>query len=228
MRNIIPGLILILLTALGAVGVSAQQCGPGCPVCSGGVAGNLLAPKAIMGSVLSVPNGEDKTTVFSVFGGVLPWLNAGLGYSTHEEEIIWSVRVLALAEGDAPWRPAVVLGTGSVQTGGSDQSAYIQFVKSLELREGLALTLSGGYATDVPDFREDYGLANVSLTLLERIAPFYTYDGRTSHAGVTVYPTEWLQITGYALELKEPALAMGFRWNFGPAVDEDEHSPSER
>ncbi len=220
-RKALVAAVLVILLVVSAAAVSYAQCGPGCPICSGGVAGNLLMPKTVLGTILTVPGGEDKTTVVNVSGGITSWLNAGIGYNAAEEEVIWNVRVLVLPA--APWRPAVVAGTGSVNVGGSDQSAYLQLFKTFELREGLAVTFAGGYAADAPHFRESFGLGNVSATLLERITPFYTYDGRSSHAGVAWYPVEWLQITGYALEMREPALALGFRWNFGAPVTGDMH-----
>jgi len=64
------------------------------------------------------------------------------------------------------WRPALLVATGSVQTGGSDQSGYIQLAKTLELAEGrLGISLAGGYATDLPDLEEDWVLGTFSMTL---------------------------------------------------------------
>lgn len=63
-------------------------------------------------------------------------MDAGIGYALDEEATIWSVRVQPIVQDQDGWHPALILGTGSVQTGGSNQSGYIQFVKTLEIVEG--------------------------------------------------------------------------------------------
>ncbi len=45
---------------------------------------------------------------------------------------------------------------------GSDIQADRNTTEDKGSIEGLALSLSGGYATDVPFYEEDYGLANVA------------------------------------------------------------------
>jgi len=204
---------LLLMTALLSPAI-AQECGPGCPACSGSSTGSLLAPANVMATALYIPDGEEETAVFKVRAGIFPWLNVGAGYALDEEETIWSVRLQAITEQENGWRPGVILGSGSVQTGGSDQSAYVQVLKNRKLTKELELSVSGGYATDMPDFDEHYGLANAGITLMERVSPFYTYDGRNSHVGIACYPTEWLVLTGYYLELEEPAISVGFKWDF--------------
>jgi hypothetical protein len=143
-------------------------------------------------------------------------MDAGIGYAFDAKEIIWSAHVQAIAQDQKGWRPALILGTGSVQKGGSDQSGYIQIAKTLEIVEGqLGSTLAGGYATDIPDLKEDWGLGTFSMTLFDRVSPLYTYDGVNSHIGLTWFTTEWLAFTGYMLEMEEPALSVTVQWGPG-------------
>ena len=102
-----------------------QECGPGCPACSGKATGDLLSPGTVLTSGLSIPDGEEETVVAKVGYGVLSWMDVGIGYAVDSEEVIWSARVQPVAQDREGWRPALVVGTGSVQTGGSDQSAYV-------------------------------------------------------------------------------------------------------
>lgn len=215
-------IIALALCVLASVGTaSGQECGPGCPVCSGKAVGDLLPPAAVLGSGLYIPNGEEETAVLSLRYGLVSWLDAGIGYAVDTEEIIWSVRVEPIAQDLEGWRPALVLGTGSVQTGGSDQSGYAQIAKTLEIIEGrLGITLTGGYATDLPDMREDWGLGTFTLTLFDRVSPFYTYDGVNSHVGLSLFATDWLTLTGYVVEMEEPAASVGTQWRFGQKEDE--------
>ena len=212
--------ILIAATALyvlgSAVTAAGQECGPGCPVCSGKAVGDLLPPRTVHGSGLYIPDGEEETAVLNLRYGLVSWMDAGIGYAVDTEEVIWSVRVEPITQDSDGWRPALVLGTGSVQTGGSDQSGYIHIAKTVEIIEGrLGIGLAGGYATDLPDRRENWGLGTFTATLFERAAPFYTYDGVNSHVGLTFFATDWLTLTGYALEMGEPAASVGIQWGFG-------------
>ena len=216
-------LTVTLLLSILVLGGSArgQECGPGCPACSGKATGDLLPPAAALGSGLFIPDGEEETAVFKLRYGLLSWMDVGIGYAPDTEEMIWSVRVQPIAQDRDGWRPALILGTGSVQTGGSDQSAYVQMAKTLEIIEGrLGISLAGGYATDLPDLREDWGLGSLSLTLFDRVAPFYSYDGVNSHAGLSVFATEWLTLTGYALEMENLAVSVSVQWGRGGEEDE--------
>jgi len=56
--------------------------------------------------------------------------------------------------------------------------------------------------------------------LYDRVSPFYTYDGLNSHAGLSVYATDWLTLPGYALEMEELALMAGVQWTFGDKEEE--------
>jgi len=210
-----------LLLVFGSTQAVRGQCGPGCPACSGKAVGDLLPRATILGSSLYIPDGEEETAVFNLRYGLFSRMDAGIGYALDAEETLWSLRVEPIAQDQDGWRPAFILGTGSVQTGGSDQSGYIQIAKTLEIVEGrLGVSLAGGYATDVPDLKEDWGLGTFSLTLFDRVSPFYTYDGINSHIGLSLFATEWLTLTGYVLEMEEAAVSLSVQWSFGEKEEE--------
>lgn len=215
---VLASLLLVMASVDNATG---QQCGPGCPVCSGKAVGDLLVPATVFGSALSIPDGEEETAVFNLRYGLFSWMDAGIGYAVDAEEIIWSVRVAPITQDLGGWRPALILGTGSVQAGGSDQSAFVMLAKTKEVVEGrFGISLAGGYAADLPDFEEDWGLGTLTLTFYDRVSPFYTYDGVNSHVGLSVFATDWLTLTGYYLELEEPAIMAAVQWGFGGKEDE--------
>ena len=83
---------MLAMIAFGQI-ANAQQCGPGCPACSGKAIGDLLPPNTIFGSGLFIPNGEDETAVYNVRYGLFSWLDIGVGYAQEADEIIWSARV---------------------------------------------------------------------------------------------------------------------------------------
>ena len=92
-------------------------------------------------------------------------MDAGVGYGVDGEDFIWSVRLAPIQQDFQSLRPALILGTGSVQAGGTDQSAFILLAKTMEVVEGkFGIGLTGGYATDLPDFEHDWGLASATLT----------------------------------------------------------------
>lgn len=210
-------LILIIVFLFGAAVFSpGQVCGPGCPVCSGSgqSTGALLSPKTFVSTAMAIPNGEDETGVFNFRAGVSSWLDVGLGYTVKSNKFIWSVRLLPLSENKESWRPAIIVGTGSVQTGGSDQSAFIQVTKALEFSEIFSVRLALGAATLLPDFDQEYFLAGITMTVTERWSPFFNYDGINYHAGLSWIPYDWLFVTGLMVEMKNPAIMVGFRWGF--------------
>jgi hypothetical protein len=206
----------------------AQECGPSCPVCSGSGDnfGALLASKSLLASGLYIPDGEDETGVLNLRYGLSKWADIGIGYTIEAEKPIWSIRFQPVLECEDGWRPGLILGTGSVQTGESDQSVFTQLTKAHEFTEWLALRASTGISTLTPDFDEIYGLAGITLTVYERFSPFATYDGHNSHLGLSWIPADWLAISGLFLEMSDPAVSVGFRWNLsaGSAADEKHHN----
>jgi hypothetical protein len=130
------------------------------------------------------------------------------------EKFIWSVRLQPISENEESWRPAVIVGTGSVQTGGSDQSAFIQVTKSFEFSEIFSIRFSLGMASLLPAFDKEYFLAGITMTVTENWSPFFSYDGINYHVGLSWIPDDWLFATGLLVEMKDPAILVGFRWGF--------------
>ena len=194
----------------------AQGCGPFCPVCSGSGSstGALVAPGTIIPNILYIPNGEEETGVINFRGGIFSWLDLGLGYTIKEEKPIWSARVQLITEVESGWRPALMLGTGSVRTGRSDQSLFFQITKAWEFSEWFSLRVSAGMASLLPDLEKYYGLAGITITVTDRWSPFVSYDGIHSHIGLSWIPTDWLMISGILIESREPAISIGFRYSF--------------
>ena len=210
-------IVLIFITVLVLViNAPAQECGPGCPVCSGSGSstGALLPSGTLVSTIMSIPNGEDETAVLNLRAGVASWLDVGLGYAAKSNKAIWSVRVQPLAEDESSWRPAVILGTGSVQTGGSDQSLFLQVTKAFEFSEKFSARFSIGVASLSPDFDREYFLAGLTMTITECWSPFLSYDGINFHLGLSWIPIDWLFITGFIVEMKDPAILIGHRLNF--------------
>ena len=210
-------LILIIVYLFGFAVISpAQVCGPGCPVCSGSgqSTGALLSPKTFVSTAMAISNGEDETGVFNLRAGVSSWLDVGLGYTVKSDKFIWSVRLQPLSENEETWRLGIIVGTGSVQTGRSDQSAFIQATKAFEFSEIFSVRLSVGAATLLPDFDQEYFLAGITMTVTEQWSPFFNYDGINYHAGLSWIPYDWLFVTGLMVEMKNPAIMFGFRWGF--------------
>jgi hypothetical protein len=213
LRNLSIAFVIILGFVVNA---PAQVCGPGCPVCSGSgqSTGALISPGTFVSTAMAIQNGEDETSVLNFRAGVTSWLDVGLGYTVKSDKFIWSVRLQPISENEESWRPAVILGTGSVQTGGSDQSAFIQVTKSFEFSEVFSARFSVGLATLLPDFNKEYILAGLTMTITERWSPFINYDGINYHAGLSWIPYDWLFVTGLLVEMKDPSIMVGFRWGF--------------
>jgi hypothetical protein len=209
--NIISNSLLLILLLAGVI--AAQECGPNCPVCSG--AGNndgaLLPQGSMMFSVLSIPTAEEETTVLNARIGILSYLDVGLGYALRTEKILWSARIQPMLEQESDWKPGLILGTGSVQTGGSDQAAYAQFIKSWEISEAFGLQLSTGAATLIPDLDQLFGLAGITASLRERYAVFANYDGESFHEGIAWIPLDWLTVSFLMVETEFPAFSIAIR-----------------
>ncbi|RKX22756.1 MAG: hypothetical protein DRP45_11115 [Candidatus Zixiibacteriota bacterium] len=142
---------------------------------------------------------------------MLGWLDAGIGYAVRTETVLWNVRIQPVLEKENGWKPGVILGTGSVQTGGSDQSVYVQLIKSWAASEVFSLRLSTGAATLVPDFDEVYGQASITASLYERYAAFANYDGESFHEGISWIPSDWLALSFMMVETEYPAISIVFR-----------------
>ncbi len=210
MKYIITGFLLVFLSA-GSI--SAQQCGPGCPVCSGpgNNEGAMLSQRSMVLSAISIPTADEETTVLNARMALTNWLDAGAGYAFRTEKVLWNVRAQVLGEQADGLRPALLVGSGSVQAGGADQSAYAQLVRSVRISDSFGLQLSAGAATLLPDFDRLYGLAGVSATLNKRYSVVASYDGESFHQGVSWVASSWLTMSFLMVESEYPALSIAVR-----------------
>ena len=215
-KMIIAALLLLSLSAV----VSAQECGPSCPVCSGSTDGSLLAPKSVLASFISIPGGEDETGVMNLRFGILPRLDAGVGYTVTSEKYVWNARFQAVTEGNI--MPGIILGTGSVRTGKSDQSLYLHFTKSWEFSENFALRATAGIASLIPELDKTYGLGGITTSIYEKYSPFVSYDGINFHEGIAWIPLDWITVSAMLVESEEPALSVGIKYGFGKSGESAE------
>jgi hypothetical protein len=219
---------LMMLVIMSSVGfVEAQECGPSCPVCSGSGenTGALLASRSLLTSGLYIPGGEEETGVLNVRYGLSRWVDLGVGYTVDAKRPIWSIRLQPISEEEGGWRPGLILGTGSVQTGESDQSVFVQATKAHEFAEWLAFRASAGISAD---FGKVYGLTGLRMSIIDRFSPFATYDGRNPHVGLSWLPNDWLVISGLLVEVQEPAISVGFRWSMSPGSAADDHQHAKK
>lgn len=210
MKKII--VLLAFILSLSNV-VLAQMCGPSCPICSGSNDGSLLAPRSLMFSSIIIPGGEEETSVFNLRYGVFSRFDVGAGYTVKSKKVIWNARFQALSE--ESWKPGIILGTGSVRTGKSDQSLYLHLTKSWEFSESFALRVTAGVASLVPEYEKVYGLGGITISIAEKFSPFMNYDGINFHEGLAWIPLDWLTISVLLVESKDPALSIGIKHSFG-------------
>ncbi len=212
-KNMYRFFLSVLIISLLAGITYAQECGPNCPVCSGAGsnAGALLSEKSMTFSGLSIPTADEERTVANVRYGILSWLDAGIGYAFRTEKVLWNVRTQPVLEQENGLRPGLILGTGSVQTGGSDQSIYAQLLKSWKIGEIFSLRLSAGAATLLPDFDEVYGLGGITTSFYERYAAFVSYDGESLHEGISWIPSDWITLSFLMVETEYPAISIVYK-----------------
>ncbi len=203
-------LLLVLLLPLETA--LAQECGPSCPACSGNSQGALLEKGSLVVSGLLIPTGEEERGVLSARYGILKWLDAGVGYTVMARKPIWSLRFQALEEQKDSWKPAILVGTGSVHTGGADQSVYVQGSKAFEPSRNFSIRASGGAAMLMPELEKVYGLAGLTANLFQRFSLFATFDGRSFHEGASVTPADWLTISAMLIESRHLAASIILEW----------------
>ena len=218
MTNMKTTKILILSAAFLFLFISdsyGQECGPGCPVCSGSgrSTGSLLPSGSLLTSFLYIPGGEEESGVINLRAGINSWLDVGLGYTVKAKKPIWSLRLQVIGEDEDSWKPGVIIGTGSVQTGRSDQSLFLFVTKSHEFSETFSARLSVGTASLIPELDRAYFLSSLTLTITDNWSPFVSYDGRSFHFGLSYIPFDWLFVGVLMLEAKYPSLLIGTRWN---------------
>lgn len=210
MKKVIMIIIVIIIS--GNI-LGAQECGPFCPVCSGSSDGSLLAPGSFLFTSMYIPNGDEEKGLMNLRYGVFSWLDLGIGYSIKAKKIIWNARAQVLKEDEKGWLPGIILGTGSVQTGGSDQSIYINLTKSWEFSESFAMRITTGIASLVPELSKTYGIFGVTLSIAEKFSIFTNFDGINFHEGISWILTDWISISALLIESKNLAVSVGIKWN---------------
>lgn len=208
-QALLPAIFLIIVSA-GMV--KAQYIGPVYP---GIVEKRVsdLAPRD-MGYLggMYIPWGDEQVALLSMRYGIYSRIDAGIGITwgaNHGPDyFIWSLRVEAVPQDPEGWRPSLIIGTGSVRIGGRDQSGFIQLIKTLELVEDrFEISFTGGFATDISDFNEAWGLGALSMSFSDIISPFYVYDGIHSHVGVTWFAFEGFALSVYYQQMEEFAVS---------------------
>jgi len=193
----------------------SQECGPNCPACSGGSSGGIIAKNNLVVSALVIPKSEDEYAVANIRYGVFEWMDVGLGYAFKAKDPIWSVRLKPLAEKDDKWHPGIIIGTGSVRTGGSDQSVYGMLTKTVEFNEQFALQGYVGAASVFKDFENPFFLSGLSAIFFEKFTVFGSYDGLNFHEGFSWTTTDHLTLSALVIETRYPALSISYRFDLG-------------
>jgi hypothetical protein len=188
--------------------IQAQTCGPNCPACSGTIDGSLTPLKSISLQGLYIPTGEEEFGIMSLKYGAFDWLDLGIGYTFKAEKVIWNARLQPIKQNEDNWKPSIVIGTGSIRTGSSDQSIYLNVLKSKEFSENFAISVSGGIATLASDLDKYYGIGNVSLIFIEKITTFVNFDGISFHEGIMWTVNDWFTAGIMLIESKDPAVTV--------------------
>ncbi len=200
-------IILILLINFNSL-LLAQGCGPNCPACSGTTNGNLSPKGSVSLQGLYLPTGEEEFGVMSLKYGVFDWMDLGIGYTFKAQKIIWNARLQPIKQDEDNWKPSIILGTGSIRTGSSDQSIYVNVLKSKEFSENFAMSVSGGVASLVSDIDKIYGIGNVSMIFVEKITAFVNFDGISFHEGLMWTVNDWFTTGVMLIESKDPAITV--------------------
>ncbi len=214
MKNVLITIIFILLLSNY---LSAQECGPSCPVCSGSTDGSLLASQSFLFTTMSIPGGEEENGVFNLRYGAFSRFDVGAGYTVKSNKIIWNARFQALSE--ESWKPGIILGTGSVRTGKSDQSLYLHLTKLWEFSESFSFRITAGVASLLPEYEKVYGLGGITTSIAEKFSPFISYDGINFHEGLAWIPLDWLTISALLIESKDSALSVGIKHSFAGSLN---------
>lgn len=193
----------------------SQECGPNCPACSGGSSGGIIAKNNLFVSVLGIPASDDEYAVANLRYGVFNWMDVGVGYAFKAKNPIWSVRIKPLSENEDKWYPGIIIGTGSVRTGGSDQSVYGMLTKTVEFSEKFALQGYVGAASVFKDFENPFFLSGLSAIFLEKFTVFGSYDGKNFHEGIAWTATDNLTLSGLLIETRYPSLSVSYRFDLG-------------
>ena len=82
--------IIVLITVILSMNnvVSAQECGPSCPICSGSTDGSLLSTGSFLFSGIIIPGGEEEIGVLNFRYGAFSRIDLGAGYAFKSEEVV--------------------------------------------------------------------------------------------------------------------------------------------
>ena len=214
-RNLFKVFVIIAGMFFISSKVYSQECGPNCPACSGGSSGGIIAKNNLVVSVLGIPASDDEYAVANLRYGVFNWMDVGVGYAFKAKNPIWSVRIKPLSENEDKWYPGIIIGTGSVRTGGSDQSVYGMLTKTVEFSEKFALQGYVGAASVFKDFENPFFLSGLSAIFLEKFTVFGSYDGKNFHEGIAWTATDNLTLSGLLIETRYPSLSVSYRFDLG-------------
>jgi hypothetical protein len=199
--------IYIVLFMIGFTNqIFAQTCGPNCPACSGSSDGSLIPVKSLSLQGMYIPNGEEENGIVNLRYGAFEWLDLGVGYTFKSEKFIWNARIQAFKQDVDTWKPGLIIGTGSIRTGSSDQSIYASLLKTIEISENFETSLSGGIATLTSDLEKIYGIGNVSLIFYEKVTVYANFDGISFHEGIAWSINDWLSTGVMLVESKDFAI----------------------
>jgi len=199
--------IYVILFMIGITNqVFSQTCGPNCPACSGSTDGSLIPVKSLSLQGMYIPNGEEEKGILNLRYGAFDWLDLGVGYTFESQKIIWNARIQALKQNEDTWKPGLIIGTGSIRTGSSDQSIYANLLKTIEFSQNFETSFSGGIATLSSDLGKIYGIGNVSLTFYDKVTAYVNFDGISFHEGIAWSINDWLSAGVMLVESKDFAL----------------------
>jgi hypothetical protein len=190
--------------------ILAQGCGPNCPACSGTTDGNLISAKSLSLQGMYIPTGEEEFGIMSLKYGAFDWMDLGIAYTFKAEKIIWNARLQVIKQNEDNWKPNIILGTGSIRTGSSDQSIYVNVLKTKEFSENFAMSVSGGVASLASEIDKIYGIGNVSFIFMEKITTFVNFDGISFHEGIMWTVNDWFTAGFMMIESKDPAITVNF------------------
>lgn len=186
--------------------IFSQTCGPNCPACSGSTDGSLIPVKSLSLQGMYIPNGEEENGILNLRYGAFEWLDLGIGYTFKSEKIIWNARLQPLKQDEDSWKPGIIIGTGSIRTGSSDQSIYANLLKTVGFSENFETSFSAGIATLASDLEKYYVIGNVSLVFFDKVTAYINFDGISFHEGVAWNINDWLSAGLLLVESKDFAI----------------------
>jgi hypothetical protein len=189
----------------------AQDCGPNCPICSGSGFDTeaMLSNKTVFTNARLFPDAEE-TLIGGMKLAVSSRLDLGLNYLTTSRKVLWNARALLVVEED--WKPAIILGIGSVRANTSDQSIFLTATRNLESTVGVPLRLSVGAAAYLSESDRVYPIGTLSHLYKEKLFPFISYDGVNFNYGAAYFVLETLHIGLIYAENRYLGLTTGFRF----------------